>query len=107
MADVLTGKSYDVTGALAAALTAGGSETITMIGITICNHHTAAVDVEVYIDRTGGGDDGYIVKDFSIPSKDTLDVLAGKVVLNSADALQIKGSVANVLDATLSYLVQT
>ena len=106
MADVLTGKSYDVTGSLAAALTAGGSETITMIGITVCNHHTAAVDVEVYIDRTSG-DDGYIVKDFSIPSKDTLDVLAGKVVLNSADALQIKGSVANVLDATLSYLVQT
>lgn len=106
MANTLTGKSYDVTNSLAAALTAGGSETITMIGITICNHHTAAVDVEVYIDRTSG-DDGYIVKDFSIPSKDTLDVLAGKVVLNSSDVLKIKGSVANVLDATLSYLVET
>ena len=106
MADTLTGKSYDVTGSLATALTAGSGETITMIGITICNHHTAAVDCEVYIDRTSG-DDGYIVKDFSIPSKDTLDVLAGKVVLNTSDALQIKGSVANVLDATLSYLVQT
>ena len=106
MADTLTGKSYDVTNSLATALTAGSGQTITMIGITICNHHTAAVDVEVYIDRTSG-DDGYIVKDFSIPAKDTLDVLAGKVVLNTSDNLQIKGSVANKLDATLSYLVQT
>ena len=106
MADTLTGKSYDVTNSLATALTAGSGQTITMIGITICNHHTAAVDVEVYIDRTSG-DDGYIVKDFSIPAKDTLDVLAGKVVLNTSDNLQIKGSVTNKLDATLSYLVQT
>ena len=65
MADTLTGKSYDVTGSLATALTAGSGETITMIGITICNHHTAAVDCEVYIDRTSG-DDGCRGGEYSV-----------------------------------------
>jgi hypothetical protein len=105
MADTLTGKSYDVTGSLAAALTAGGSETITLVNISVQNNHTAAVDLDIFINRTSG-DDGYVVKAFSIPQGDTLE-LDGKYILNSNDALQMMGSVANKLDATLSYLVQT
>ena len=42
MADVLTGKGYAITTTNAAALTAGGSETITLIGLTIANIHASA-----------------------------------------------------------------
>lgn len=108
MADVLTGKGYAITNSNAAALTAGGSETITIIGCTIANvHATDACWVTVTVNRTGGGVDTKLCYQISIPVNDSLDILQGKVVLNSSDAIEMQAQATSKLEASLSYLVQT
>lgn len=107
MAEVLTGKGYAVTTTDAAALTASGSETITLIGVTICNiHATTNSWVTVNVVRSGGVD-SELGHQVNIPVNDSLDILQGKVVLNSSDALWFDAENASSLEVSLSYLVET
>jgi hypothetical protein len=107
MADVLTGKGYVITTTMAAALTAGGSETITLIGVTIANIHASAGSwVTVDIVRSGGVD-SELAHEIEIPVNDSLDILQGKVVLNANDALWLDAEINSHLEASISYLVQT
>ncbi len=107
MANTLTGKGYAITTTDAAALTAGGSETITLIGVTIANiHSTTASWVTANVVRSGGID-SELAHQISIPINDALDLLQGKVVLNAGDALWLDAENASSLEASLSYLVQT
>jgi len=106
MADTLTGKGYAVTASSLAALTAGGSETITLIGITIANvHATDACWVTADVIRSGTNSE--LAHQVSIPVNDSLDLLQGKVVLNSNDVLKLQAEAISKLEASLSYLVQT
>tara|TARA_R100000781_G_C4003733_1_gene101249 strand:- start:237 stop:563 length:327 start_codon:yes stop_codon:yes gene_type:complete len=108
MADTLKGVNHDLTTSLGdSALTAGGSEIITIIGLQVANvHATDAATLDVYIDRASG-DDGYVVKGISIPINDTLSVIQGKIVLGAGDAIQMKADATSKLEATVSYLSQT
>ena len=107
MTDVLTGKGYAVTTTDAAALTAGGSETITLIGVTVANiHATTNSWVTVNVVRSGGVD-SELAHQVNIPVNDALDILQGKVVLNSGDAIWFDAENASSLEVSLSYLVQT
>ena len=107
MANTLTGKGYAITTTDAAALTAGGSETITLIGVTIANiHATTASWVTANVVRSGGVD-SELAHQIDIPINDALDLLQGKVVLNAGDALWLDAENASSLEASLSYLVQT
>ncbi len=107
MANTLTGKGYAITQTDAAALTAGGSETITLIGVTIANiHATTASWVTANVVRSGGVD-SELAHQIDIPINDALDLLQGKVVLNAGDALNLVAENASSLEASLSYLVQT
>ena len=108
MADTLKGVNHDLTTSLGdSALTAGGSEIITIIGLSVANiHGSNAGTLDVYIDRASG-DDGYLVKGISIPVADTLSPLQGKVVLGAGDAIQLKADATSTLEATISYLSQT
>ena len=107
MADVLTGKGYAVTTTNAAALTAGGSETITLIGVTVANiHATTSSWVSVDVVRSGGVN-SELAHQVNIPVNDALDILQGKVVLNSSDAIWFDAENASSLEVSLSYLVQT
>lgn len=107
MANTLTGKGYAITTTDAAALTAGGSETITLIGVTIANiHSTTASWVTANVVRSGGVD-SELAHQIDIPINDALDLLQGKVVLNAGDALWLDAENASSLEASLSYLVQT
>jgi hypothetical protein len=107
MADVLTGKGYAITTTNAAALTAGGSETITLIGLTIANiHASAGCWISVDIVRSGGVN-SELAHEIEIPVNDSLDVLQGKVVLNPGDALWLDAEIDSHLEASISYLVQT
>ena len=107
MANTLTGKGYAITTSDAAALTAGGSETITLIGVTIANiHATTASWVTANVVRSGGVA-SELAHQISIPINDALDLLQGKVVLNAGDALWLDAETASSLEASLSYLVQT
>ena len=107
MADTLTGKGYAITTTNASVLAAGGSETITLIGITIANiHATDAAWVTADVVRSGGVN-SELCHQISIPVNDSLDILQGKVVLNSSDALWLDAEANSTLEASLSYLVQT
>ena len=108
MADVLKGVNHDLTTSLGdSALTAGGSEIITLIGLQVANIHASnAGTLDVYVERASG-DDGYLVKGISIPVADTLSVTQGKVVLGAGDALQMKCNATSTLEATVSFLSQT
>ncbi len=107
MANTLTGKGYAIDTTDTAALTAGGSETITLIGVTIANiHSTTASWVTANVVRSGGID-SELAHQISIPINDALDLLQGKVVLNAGDALNLVAENASSLEASLSYLVQT
>ena len=107
MADVLTGKGYAITTTDAAALTAGGSEVITLIGVTVSNIHASAGSwVTVNIVRSGGVD-SELAHQIEIPLNDSLDILQGKVVLNNSDAIWFDAEANSHLEASISYLVQT
>lgn len=107
MADTLTGKGYAITTTDAAALTAGASETITLIGVTIANIHASTASwVTANVVRSGGVD-SELAHQISIPINDSLGLLQGKVILNSNDALWLDAENASSLEASLSYLVQT
>ncbi len=109
MANTLTGKGYAIDTTDTAALTAGGSETITLIGVTIANiHATTASWVTAEVKRSGvGAIDSKLAHQISIPINDALDLLQGKVVLNAGDALWLDAEANSNLEASLSYLVQT
>jgi len=107
MADTLTGKGYAITTTDAAALTAGGSEIITLVGLVISNiHATDASWVTANIVRSGGVD-SELAHQINIPVNDSLSLLQGKTVLNNSDALWLDAENNSNLEASISYLVQT
>ncbi len=107
MANTFMGKGYPVTASSAAALTAGGSETIMLLGVTIANvHATDACWVTADVIRSGSND-SELAHQVSIPVNDSLDLLQGKVVLNSGEVLKLQAEAGLKLEASLSYLVQT
>jgi hypothetical protein len=108
MADVLTGKGFLVTTSLAAGLTAGASEIITVIGLSVANVH-ATVDSWVTVDvNRDGGVDSELGHQVNIPVNDSLDMLnGGKIVLNNSDTLDFIAENASSIEASISYLVQT
>ena len=107
MADTLTGKGYAITTTDAAALTAASGQTITLIGLTISNIHASNASwVTANVVRSGGVD-SELAHQISIPINDSLDLLQGKVVLNTADALWLDAENNSNLEASITYLVQT
>ena len=107
MADTLTGKGYAITTTDAAALTAASGETITLIGVTIANIHASAGSWCTANVVRSGGVDSELAHQVEIPVFDALDLLQGKVVLNTGDALWLDAEANSHLEASLSYLVQT
>ena len=80
-----------------------------VIGLTLCNVHTAAVTASVKLvsntSDTESNEDVLLIKDVSIPQGSSLEVLTGgKIVVQATDVIQIDCSVAAKIDATLSIL---
>ena len=89
--------------------TVPSSTTTVVIGLTLCNIHTAGVtaDVQLVSDTsdTETNETVLIINDVDIPAKSSLEVLSGgKYVLQATDVLKIDCSVAAKIDATLSIL---
>ena len=74
----------------------------TVVGISIANITSSAVNADVYIND--GTNDIYLVKSAPIPSGSALQVLDGgaKFVLQSGDALKIQSDTAASLDVWVS-----
>jgi len=93
--------------------TVASSTTTVVLGLVLANIHTTAVTAEVELVSTtsnrGGANNvqttSMLVKDVSIPSGSSLELLSGgKVVLETGDKIQIDCSVADKLSGTLSIM---
>ena len=94
--------------------TVAGSTTTVVLGLVLANIHTTAVTTEVELVSTtsnrGGANNvangtSLLVKDVTIPTGSSLEVLSGsKVILEAGDKIQIDCSVADKLSGTLSVM---
>jgi len=80
-----------------------------VIGITLSNTSNSGITADVFLDNYDGSNDVYIVKNASIPSGSTLEVMSGnKLVVQgngtNNDALRVSASASNSLDCTISVL---
>lgn len=78
---------------------ASGKEAI-IIGCTVSNTTSSQINIDV---QAAGA---YLVKGAPIPAGSSLDVLAGKVVLEDADTLVVTSDTASSADVILSVLEQ-
>ena len=92
--------------------TVPSSTTTIVLGLVLANIHSSAVtaEVELVSDTSGGGrgatnGTAFLVKDVTIPSGSSLELLSGgKVVLETTDVLKIDCSVADKISGTLSIM---
>ena len=85
------------------------STTTVVIGLLLCNVHTASVTASVNMQSdtsdTETNENVKLISTVTIPANSTLEVLTGgKVVLQATDVLKIDCSVTAKIDATLSIL---
>ena len=89
--------------------TCPGSTTAIVLGLTLANVHTAAVTASVKIESDTSDTETnatvHVVKDVSILSGSSLELMSGnKYVLQATDVLKIDCSVSAKIDATLSIM---
>jgi len=124
MANTFKVFSHDVMPASSATpealYTVQASTTAVVLGLILCNVHSAAVtaSVKVSSDTTtteGGVGDvvgtpvantvTFVVKDVQIPAGSSLEVLSGsKLILQTTDSILIDCSVSDKISATLSVM---
>ena len=83
--------------------------TTVVIGLTIANIKGASVtaDAKIVSDTSDSetNADVYIAKDIPLPAGSSVEVMAGnKIVLQTTDKIQVKGSATDAVDATLSVM---
>ena len=101
MAQDFTRYKARLTGTSAATLfTANSNDTV--VGISVANVLTSAVNASVFIND--GTNDFYLVKNAPIPSGSALQVLDGgaKVVVQTGDILKVVSDTASSLDTWVS-----
>ena len=91
--------------------TCPSSTTTIVLGMTICNRHSAATDVDVIlVSDTAGGNPNtnanvYLLKDTSIGVGETLEVLnSSKVVLQTTDSITAQAAANDYLDISMSIM---
>ncbi len=97
---------------LTTVYTVPSSTTTICIGCTLANIHATAnieADVQVVTAASSGenGDDVYIIKGVPVPNKSSLEIIEGKIVLQTGDAIKCRSNTASSIDIALSVLEQT
>ncbi len=94
--------------------TVQGSTTIVVVGIMLCNVHSASIDVSVTLvsttTQTGQTQNttANLTKDMPIPAGSTFEVMGGnKLICNAGDIIKIDASVTDKVSVALSYMLQT
>ena len=106
---VKTNGAMPSSGSAETLYTVPNSTTTVVIGLLLCNIHTASVTVDVQLvsntNDTETNSDVSVAKNVSIPVGSTLELLTGgKVVVQATDVIKINCSVTAKIDATLSIL---
>ena len=86
--------------------TVPSSTTTIILGLALCNKTASAVNVTVQMQDTSASNADFQVLDtVSIPTRTTLEVLAGqKYVLETTDVLRVKAGTGSAIDATLGFM---
>jgi|TARA_X000000950_G_scaffold237206_1_gene288641 hypothetical protein len=108
MANTFKSKTFDGSSTNADTLmtvyTVPSSTTTIVLGLTLCNITTNAVEVTVTY-TNNDGDNVNITKLAQIPGKASLELMTGnKYVMETSDILKVKSSAANSLDSVLSIM---
>ena len=84
--------------------TVGGSTETTVIGLTIANTTTVAIEVDATLND--GTNDFYIVKNAPVPAGGSLVAVGGdqKVVMMPGDSIKVKSDTATSADVIMSIL---
>ena len=84
--------------------TVAGSTKTTVIGLSVSNTTTSAVDVDATLND--GTNDFYIVKNCPVPSGSTVVLVGGdqKVVMEPSDLIKVKSTAASSVDVVMSLL---
>ena len=89
--------------------TVPASTTTVVIGLTIANIYGSSItaDAKVISDTvdTETNADVYLVKDIALANGSSVEVMSGnKIVLQTTDAIQVKGSATDSVDAILGIM---
>lgn len=100
-----TSRDIGVTATQVGAYTVGSGVETTIIGLTVSNTTTSAVEIEVY-HRDGSDNDTYLVKGAPVPVGSSLVVVGGdqKVVLEPDDEIYVKSNADTSVDVVMSIL---
>jgi len=93
-----TGANTDMT-----VYTVGAGKTTVIIGLTIANITASSITVNATIDNNDG-DNISIGKSLPIPTGSSLDILAGKIVMEASDVLKVQSNTANATSIALSIM---
>ena len=85
--------------------------TTVVIGCTIANTTASAItiDAKIFTASSSGenADDVHIGVNLPVPTGSSLDILAGKIVMETGDVLKIQSDTANSTQIALSIMEQT
>lgn len=93
-----TGANTDMT-----VYTVGAGKTTVIIGCTIANITASSITVDAKIENNDG-DNIEIGRNLPIPTGSSLDILAGKIVMEASDILKIQSDTANSTSIALSIM---
>ena len=93
-----TGATTDMT-----VYTVGAGKTTVIIGLTIANITAGSITVNATIENNDG-DNISIAKNLPIPTGSSLDILAGKIVMEASDVLKVQSNTANATSIALSIM---
>jgi len=103
-----TGASASAVYTVPAGASSSALESI-IIGITLANKTSAGVTASVFLDHLDGSSDVFIVKDATIPSGSSLEIMSGnKIVVQNngttGDVIRVSCSASTSVDAIISVL---
>ena len=88
-----------------ALYTVPSSTTTIILGLTLCNVHTAQVLATVEIVDTSASITSTVIKDAPIPVGGSLEIMSGnKIVVETTDVVKVSSSIADKISATMSIM---
>lgn len=88
-----------------ALYTVPSSTTTIILGLTLCNVHTAQVSATVEIVDTSASVTSTVIKDAPIPVGGSLEIMSGnKIVVETTDIVKVSSSIADKISATMSIM---
>jgi hypothetical protein len=104
MANTFLRSSVDTVSTTAEVLyTVGANKTAVLIGGLLSNTSNSTCNATVTV-TIGSDVINLIGEDTPIPANTALSFIDGKIVVQTTDVVKVKGSVANAMDAHLSYM---